>query len=167
MRSTLAVSALIALFASAATAEAKTYDVDDVLGDDIARVAPLTDVPIRLPARISLGYDDAVFGDGGLERPDGYSFTLAAAPDCGNATACFLAQFSGQENGSFAFRRRVRLARGIVGRYKPTTCGASCSPPMIEWKQRGRYYSLQAKVAGPERRLMVRAANSAIRSTPR
>ena len=161
---------LLAALALPVAAEAAIYDVKRVLRDDLRRVAPQTEVPIRVPARLNLDYSRDAFGDG-FRTARGYDFTIAAIADCGNATACFLASFTGEQGGSFAFRRRVRLAGGRIGRYKPLTCGASCSPPTIEWKQAGFLYRLQAKlgVAGRtrQRRAMVRAANSAIRSRPR
>ena len=166
----LTVLVLVASFAAAAVAEAATYRIPRVLRDDLKRVGPRTDVPIRVPFRMGLDYGKGVYGDGGLTRT-GYEFTIGAIPDCGNATVCFLASFRGERGGEPAFRRTVTLARGITGHYKPLTCGASCSPPMIQWRQRGVLYSIQAKpeVSGRARqkRAMRRAANSAIRSDPR
>ena len=149
--------------------QAAPVDVAESLGDELQRVAERTDVPIRLPATIDLGWDGEVHasGDGGRRR---YSFDLAGAPDCGGANACFLAQFQGERGGTPAFRRRAPLIRGITGYYKPVTCGASCSPAMIQWRQGGVLYSIQAKLDASgvaARRAMVRAANSAIRSAPR
>ena len=162
--------ALLAVLVLPTAAGAALYAIDRVLRDDLRRVAPQTEVPIRLPASMNLDYSRAAFGDG-ARTARGYEFSIAAIADCGNATACFLANFTGQQGGSYAFRRRVQLARGIVGRYKPLTCGASCSPPTIEWKQAGFLYRVQAKLAvagrARQRRAMVRAANSAIRSRPR
>ena len=59
---------------------------------------------------------------------------------------------------------RVALPRGRTGRFHPLSCGASCSPASIEWRERGALYSIQAKVA---RRELVRMASSAIRNGPR
>jgi hypothetical protein len=133
-------------------------------------VAARTDVPVRVPARLALDFDGAVFATGSGSRRR-WTLGLDGARDCGNATACFLAQMSGERGGTPAFRTRVRLANGITGRYKPLTCGASCSPPMVQWVQRGVLYSIQAKVgaagAAAQRTALVRAANSAIRSRPR
>jgi len=61
-------------------------------------------------------------------------------------------------------RRTVRLARGRTGHYRPLSCGASCSPPSVEWRERHARYSVQAKVG---KRELVRMANSAIRNGPR
>ena len=165
----LPLLALAAVLGAPAGAGAATYDVDKVLGDDVDRIAPRTDVPIRLPDEIELDYDRGVFGDG-IRTPDGYDLDINATRECG-ANVCFLAQFAAEENGSLAFARRVDLAKGITGRYKPLTCGGSCSPPQIRWRQGGVVYSIQAKlgVSGRkrQRRAMVRLANRSIRATPR
>ena len=41
-----------------------------------------------------------------------------------------------------AFKRTVSLARGITGYFKPVTCGASCSPAFVQWKQGGVLYEI-------------------------
>ncbi len=166
----LASLGLVVAATSAAVAHAAVYEVPRVLSEDLDRVAPKTDVPIRVPATLNLDFSGGAYSSGGGTR-DRYDFAIASIEDCGNASACFLASLTGEKGGSYAFRRRVSLARGIVGRYKPLTCGASCSPPTIEWKQRGHLYRLQAKLAvsgrTKQRRAMIRAANSAIRRAPR
>ena len=164
----LPVLTLLVLLVPAAAAEAKVYDVREELANQIDEVAPATNVPIRLPVSINLGYDGQIFGEGIAGRRD-YDLDLSGAPQCNHATACFMAHFSGERGGSLVFRRRVALANGITGRYKPIGCGASCSPPMVEWKQGGYLYRIQAKVpAGGRRarRMLVRLANQSIRSTP-
>jgi hypothetical protein len=147
-----------------------SYDVPRELAPALGRVAARTDVPVRLPARLALDASGRVYATGAGSRR-AWELTLAGAPDCGNATACFLAQFSGERGGKPAFRRTVRLARGLTGFYKPLSCGASCSPPMIQWRQRGVLYSIQANVAvrgaDRQRRALVAAADSAIRARPR
>jgi len=49
------------------------------------------------------------------------------------------------------------------------SCGASCSPPTIEWRERGATFSIQANVGTrkTQRRVFKRMANSAIRNGPR
>ena len=63
----------------------------------------------------------------------------------------------------------MTLAKGRQGRYQPLSCGASCSPPSISWKERGVTYTIQAKVVGKQtdRALLVKMANEAIRQGPR
>ena len=69
----------------------------------------------------------------------------AGAPDCGGANACFAADFSGEKGGKPYGTGKATLAKGRHGRYQPLSCGASCSPPSIAWKERGVTYTIQAE----------------------
>lgn len=147
---------------------AREVDVRSALGARLDRVAALTPVPVRVPARLVLDYDGAVYGAGTGSRR-GWTLSLAGAPRCG-ANACFLASFSGERGGRPAFTRRVALARGLTGFYKPLSCGASCAPPQIQWLQGGVLFDIQAKVgvagAARQRAALVAAANEAIAARP-
>jgi hypothetical protein len=147
---------------------AREVDVRAALGPQVARVAARSRVPVRLPRSLPLDYDGRVYGSGAATRR-GWELSLAGAPRCG-ANACFLASFAAERGGRLAFSRRVRLAGGRSGAYKPLTCGASCAPPEIQWLQDGVRYSIQAKLgvagAARQRAALVRAANEAIRSRP-
>ena len=105
----------------------------------------------------------------GFGRTRGWGLQLGAAPRCGGASACFIATFSGRERGRPFGPQRIELARGRTGRFKPLSCGASCSPPSIEWKERGATFRIQARLGteATERRILKRMANSAIRRGPR
>ena len=147
---------------------AREVDVRAALGARLDRVAAATPVPVRVPASVVLDYAGRVYGAGtGSKR--GWTLSLAGAPRCG-ANACFLAFFSGERGGRPAFTRRVALMRGLTGFYKPLSCGASCSPPQIQWLQGGVLYDIQAKVgvAGDarQRAALVAAANQAIVARP-
>jgi hypothetical protein len=98
-----------------------------------------------------------------------YTLSLGAVPDCGEATACFEAEFRGEKGGTPFGSKRVALARGRHGRFKPLSCGASCSPPAISWRERGATYTIQANVVGrgSDRAMLTRMANEAIRRGPR
>jgi hypothetical protein len=56
------------------------------------------------------------------------------------------------------------LAKGLRGRFSPTSCGASCTKPEIQWYQNGVTYTIQLAVREPERTALVRLANAAIRA---
>ena len=138
-----------------------------LLTPTVAEVKTQTPLPILLPDRFPSDYDELYPYGGGSEKE--YAIGLSAAPECGGADACFVASFSAQRGGEPWGPRTATLAKGIQGRYKPLTCGGSCSPPTIEWKQRGVTYRIQANVGTKrtERRLMVKMANEAIRRGPR
>jgi hypothetical protein len=163
----LAAAAALTL---AAPASARPYDVPAELGGVLRTIATRTDIPVRVPASLNLDYDGTLYSHGVTARRS-WTLGLDSRPDCGQASACFMAIFTGERGQRPAFRRTVALARGITGYYKPQTCGGSCSPPMIQWRQRRVLYTIQAVVgaagAGPQRAEMVRAANSAIRGRAR
>ena len=93
----------------------------------------------------------------------GYELDLGAVKGCRGANACFVAEFSASRRQPFG-PTRVTLAHGIIGHFKPLTCGGSCSPPSIEFVQSGFTYSIQANVGTEktEKSILVSMANSAI-----
>jgi hypothetical protein len=157
----LRILALTAAFA------APSVDLPDLFDAELDRIGPKTDVPILLPQSMPDEFDE--YFPTGFGRERRWGLQLGAAEGCGGATACFIASFSGRKGGKPLGERRVKLARGRVGRFQPLSCGASCSPPAIEWKERGATFSIQAKVASQntELRVFKRMANSAIRNGPR
>ncbi len=138
-----------------------------LLTPTVAEVKTQTPLPILLPDRYPGGAQQLFPSGGGSEKE--YSIALAAAPDCGGATACFEADFRAQRGGRPFGRGKVTLARGRHGRFQPLSCGASCSAPSIPWKERGVTYTIQANVGNKrtERRILVKLANEAIRRGPR
>lgn len=161
----LAVVALVAAAAGALTlvapASAKTYDVARSLGAVLPEVVVQSGVPVVIPDRITLDYDGRVYAAGQGKR-NGWRLSLSGAPNCG-ANACFLVEFSGERGGRPAYRRQVRLYGGVIGYYKPLSCGGSCSPPALQFVRAGVLYQIQAKV--PRGRAdLIAAANSALRA---
>jgi hypothetical protein len=117
-------------------------------------------VPVLLPGRYAPGVAH-VYGSGGAVA-HGYDLELSAAPDCHEATACFLASFTGVKGRSLGGTANVTLARGIRGHFRATSCGASCSPGSVTWVLGGARYEIQATVVGPERTTLVGLADAAI-----
>lgn len=129
-------------------------------------------VPVLLPDDLPASVrEDRLYVDGGPSE-GGYDVTLALAADCGGANACTVGSFSARRGGELVEElERVELANGVRGSYKGLTCGASCSPAMIEWVSGGVLYTIQLKLnAGGDagdRREMIRLANSSITAGPR
>ena len=135
----------------------------------LPRVARRTRVPILIPARVPAYVPASRLTGSGTGRARSYTLSLASAPNCGGATACFVGSFSGRRGGRPAYRRRVLLAGGRRGYYKPLTCGASCSPPAVQWMRGGVLYEISYAGASrsTEREVITGLANAAIRSRPR
>ena len=165
-RMALAAATLAAVVLPAHTAAAAPVDVDvpAAFAEVLPAVKARTVVPVLLPDRMP--YEDGPLYAEGAGRSRAWRLNLAAAPDCGNATACFVAQFSARRGARPYGRRKVRLRGGRTGFYQPLSCGASCAPPSISWRQHGAAYVIQANVGTrrTERRILVRMANQAIRA---
>jgi hypothetical protein len=117
---------------------------------------------VRLPAKIHVFVKPSkAFADGSATKKS-YFLELDAARNCHGANACFLASFSGQRGGKPQFKRTVALTHGITGYFRPVTCGASCAPAFIQWKEGKVLYEIENKGVGKKSE-MVKLANSAIR----
>jgi hypothetical protein len=154
--------ALLLLAAAAPAAGARTIDVPKRFATQLGRAHAQTQVPILLPQKMTA--DFRRFFAEGRATASAWRFDLGAVRRCNQATACFIAQFKGVHDGHPSAKRTIRLNRGRTGYYRPLACGASCSPPSIEWRERHTLYSIQAKVG---KRELIRLANSAIRNGPR
>ena len=131
-----------------------------------------TKLPILLPsklpyARASNG-QKLNFAVAGNARS--WSVSLFYGRTCG-ANACTVGAITAGRGGKpYTGFRRVGLAKGLHGYFKPTTCGASCSPPTIEWVYRRVLYRIELAVdakGARERALVIGTANSAINAGPR
>jgi hypothetical protein len=164
MRLTLATLAALVTLAVPATASARSYDVPAQFRTVLPRVKAKTRLPVLLPD--SMPYEDTTLYASGSGHRRSWELSLAAAPGCGGATACFVASFWAQKGGQPSGTRRVTLRGGRTGWFRPLSCGASCSPPTIAWREHRAAYWIQANVGtqATERRILVRMANQAIRA---
>ncbi len=153
----------VVLLASASTAFATTHTVTlpVVFKSQLSSLHNKGIGPILLPQTMSSEFKH-VFPSV-ITAGHGYELDLGAVKGCHGANACFVAEFSATRRKPFG-PMRVALAHGIIGHFKPLTCGGSCSPPSIEFVQSGFTYSIQANVGTEktEQSILVRMANSAI-----
>jgi hypothetical protein len=154
--------AIAAAALPAPAASARTIDVPKRFATQLERAHAQTEVPILLPQKMTA--DFRRFIAEGRATASAWRFDLGAVRRCNQATVCFIAEFKGVRDGRPSARRTIRLDRGRTGYYRPLSCGASCSPPSIEWRERHTLYSIRAKVG---KRQLIRMANSAIRNGPR
>lgn len=103
-----------------------------------------------------------------------WSVELGLAPGCNGANACsagFLGAVRSAHGPTAADGRRVTLHRGVTGRYRALSCGASCSPPSITFRTAGVTVTYQLKLdlrrGDTDRAALVRVANSALDAGPR
>jgi hypothetical protein len=167
MRKIGLLSALFALLLCAsASATGYIYDVPKLVEKPLIAVNKGTDIPVLLPSRMTSEHRKLY--SAGTGRAKRYEFEIGAVRNCHSATACFVADFRGRRGGKPS-GKKVKLAKGTTGYFHPTSCGASCASPGIEWVTHGVWYSIEAKLGTKktERKILTRLANSAIRNGPR
>ncbi len=141
-------------------------DLPEIFAELIEQAKADDSPPILLPDAIRTEHR-RLFASGGADRRS-YDLSLATVRDCGGATACFVASFSGERGGKPA-GRRVRLRGGRRGWFTPMRCGASCAPPRIQWRRGRVLHTIAAKIGTEktERSRLVALANEAIAAGPR
>ena len=145
-----------------ATALVSVALLPGLLTPTLADVKQDTPLPVLLPATLTTQETQPLYAGGeGSKRM--YQFVVSTREDCG-ANACSVAWFSGSKGGSPYGARKATLANGRKGRYTPLSCGGSCSPPSITWKERGVVYEISTEAT---RAQLVKMANSAIKQGPR
>jgi hypothetical protein len=163
LRRLLAAAVAFGLLAAPALAATHTTNVPERLGKRVAKASTRSGIRVLLPSRLQTEFK-ALF-PGGTSRKGHYALDLGAAKGCHQATACFVAAFLGDKGSTLSTGSKVALARGRTGRFSPTTCGASCAAPQIQWQEKGVLYTIQAKgfAEDGEKAGLKRLANSAIR----
>jgi hypothetical protein len=158
---------MLALALAAVLAAAGDVNVPELFADELTRARERTELAIRLPE--TMPSDLAEHHPRAVVRRRSYRLQIGGVADCRGANACLIAEFAGRRGSAPFGEEPVRLRGGRTGRFTRLSCGASCSPPMIEWRQGRTTYSILAKVGSPrtQRRILVRMANSAILHGPR
>ena len=152
---------------TAAALASATIALPAVFARQIAAINRSPGAPaVLLPT--SLGLDaHRLFPSGG---PAGrsYDLELGAVRNCGGADACFVASFTARRART-AFGRPVTVRGASRAGFEPLSCGASCSPPQIDFLVRGIRYTIQARLptSRGDRARFVAAAESAIAAGPR
>lgn len=129
-------------------AEGSTIDVRELFPRQVAVVKRRTSIPVLLPR--ALPWDGRLprLHLRGVVSRERWSITLAAAPDCGRSTACFIASFEAVRGGRL-LRTNLRLAGGQRARYLPIRCGASCGPATLRFVAAGVLYDWRLKEPPP------------------
>lgn len=98
----------------------------------------------------------------------GYALSIGAVRHCGGADACFVAEFSAVKS-SRVFGRRVHVRGASKAGFIPLSCGASCSPPQLDFLVGATRYTIQANIKSGhgDRVALINAAQAAVSAGPR
>jgi hypothetical protein len=147
----------------------------DVFGSVLAEVKAKTSIPVLLPTELPRPLGNAKHAMVEKATPDEYAVALYYELEVGDAglAAFFAAKnkspYSPRELGNV---REVKLTRGIVGFFRPVSCGGSCAPANLWWEHGGPLYQIQLKLPSTlsekkQQRVITAVANSAILAGPR
>jgi hypothetical protein len=147
----------------------------DIFGSVLVQVKAKTSIPVLLPTELPRALGGAKNATVEKAVPDAYSILLWYELGAGNAG--YAASFSGKSNSSFSPRelrniREVKLTRGILGLFRPVSCGGSCAPANLWWEQGESMYQIQLKLGSSlsekkQQQIITEVANFAIQAGPR
>jgi hypothetical protein len=115
----------------------------------LAEVKAGTSIPVLLPTELPRPFRDAKHAIVGKISANKYRITLYYEQDIGDAR--FAASFAAEKNASYSPRelsnvREVKLSGGVVGFFRPVSCGGSCAPANLWWEQGAVLYQIQLKL---------------------
>jgi len=134
----------------------------------LAQVRGKTQIPILLPSKLPsvIRVQDIKLARGEVSS-DGYGISLYYEELMSNAA--FAASFGGTRK---VFRdlpntKPLVLASGIVGMFRPVSCGGSCAPANLWWEQGGVMYQIQIKIRSDmsedeQSKILLGTANSTV-----
>ena len=78
--------------------------------------------------------------------------SLGLDPNCAGGGACTIASFSVDDDARIGVQPNRRIG-GVDVEFQEMTCGASCAPPSIRWKDPSnprRFFTVWIKASGAE-----------------
>ncbi len=164
----LVALAVAAPGAAGRAASTESVNLLEAFRIQLPKVGRATTLPILLPRTLRLAGPAPKLYASGAGRRASWVLTLAGAPRCRGASACFVASFEARRGKRLPGRSNLRLVGGVRALYQPISCGASCSPASLWFVRDGVLHSWQLK--DPPRRAraaFIRMANEAIRAGSR
>lgn len=127
------------------TASTSTIQLRKLFRDEIQTLIDQTAIPVLLPPALPWSGVVPKLYLTGEATPHGWQISVSAAPDCRNATACFVASFDGKLRKRAPRPSNLRLPGGQPASYTPIRCGASCGPARIAFLHRGALITWRLK----------------------
>ena len=135
----------------------------------LEQIQSKTRIPILLPSALPSAIpESSIKLASGEVRKDGYFISLYYSAD---AIASYAAGFGGStfvlQDRDLPNSVRAALSDGRTGIFRPVSCGGSCAPANLWWKQNGVMYQIQVKLSPdlPEKeqqKILVETANSTV-----
>lgn len=123
-----------------------------------------TQLPIVLPKIIpSAEGEKPLYAIIENATPKKYDILLGFSPNCNGGTGCRFGIVTAEAVTNKTPKltgKTVSLAKGIIGYFVDSACGANCSDATLTWRQKGVQYVIGLKAG--DRTSLIKMANSAI-----
>jgi hypothetical protein len=168
MSAVTACLAAAALAGPATAGDTAIVDVPKFFDKKLEKIRATSGIDIYLPQKVR-AYTKASRVRGTLGASDGLYELQLGVGRCNGANVCTIASFFGLRGEKPVYPKRVKLTGGRTGYFKSLTCGASCSPPAIQWLEGDVLYEISFKGSSQKKEVstLVKYANSAIKAGPR
>ena len=168
-------SAALILLAAICAAEGTAANLPNVFAPVLAEVKAKSQVPVLLPSNLPPIIAKA--RNAVLDKASANEYAISLWYEQGVGDAGFAALLSARNAPGYAPDeltnvQPLRLAHRLRGFFRPVSCGGSCAPANLSWREQGILYEIQLKLPStmPEQRqraLIIATANSAILAGPR
>lgn len=145
------------------------------LGSVLPEIKSKSHIAVLLPSELPPALSEAKYASLQKASENEYAISLDFKQGVGNAG--FAALFAaiadpGYEPQELPNVHEVKLSHGLLGYFRSVSCGGSCAPANLWWKQGRVLYQIQLKLSSslPEsdqQSFLIEAANSAILAGPR
>ncbi len=145
------------------------------LASILADVKGKSPVPVLLPGKLPQPFAKAKYALVDTASPDKYGLSLYY--ELGVGDSAFAAAFMADAHPDYDPKdlpnvQKVKLSHSLVGHFRPVSCGGSCAPANLWWKENRIVYVIQLKLSSTlseshQQKIITAAANSAILAGPR
>lgn len=145
------------------------------LASVLSEVKAKSHLPVLLPSELPQPVAKAKYAVVETASESEYAISLNYELDAGDAG--FAASFEANAHTNYGPRdlpnvEEVELSRGLVGYFRPVSCGGSCAPANLWWEENRILYQIHLRLSstlpeGDQKKLTVTAANSAVLAGPR
>ena len=157
-----------ALAGPALASDAAIVSPPKIFAAKLESVRTKSGLDVYLPSKVRIDFKPSR-ARGFAGASDGTYELYLGVGRCNGANVCTLVSFYGNRGQQPVYTKRVKLTGGRTGYFQPLTCGASCSPPAIQWVEGDVLYEIATKGASAkkEKSTLIKLANSAIKAGPR
>jgi hypothetical protein len=139
----------------------------------LAEIKAKSRIPVLLPSQLSQPISGARHAV--VERASDNEYAITLYYKLGIGDAGFAGSFEANGDPGYDPRdlgEKVKLSHGLLGYFRPVSCGGSCAPANIWWKDGRILYQIQLGLPstlreGEQQKAITAAADSAILAGPR